>query len=379
LLTSYKIYGRCMSTHGDNQISPIVIEAGLLGNLGSHFSNIFSSFSSAVVISDHQLFQDYGKRIHDHLNAKGITCHKIIVPSGEKCKSLEIAQHCWKTMQSLGIDRKSVLIAVGGGAVCDLSGFVASCYMRGIPLINVPTSLLAMVDAAIGGKNGVNLNGKNLIGTFLNPLNIFIDTDCLSTLSETLLKDGLAEVIKYGIIDDPALLIFLENNMQKLLSFDSELIKKMILWSCSIKKRIVTQDPREHGLRATLNWGHTFAHAFETFYHDQGFSHGKAVAIGMSCAAHLSHQLEFANSQFVQRVDHVCRLAGLDTCLPEIPTEELVELMRRDKKATKNSIACVVAKEVGNVFLLKDIQPGEISQAIENKRHMDKLQAVSCH
>ncbi len=314
------------------------------------------NYSSCVLITDERVFSLYGKEI---------PVEPIIVPSGEKCKSFETAEYCWSKMYSIGLDRRSCVISLGGGSVTDLAGFVASCYMRGIDVIHIPTTLLAMVDAAIGGKTAVNLtDGKNIIGTFHHPKCVIINPHYLHTLSERDYRSGLAEVIKYGVIWDEQLFEYLENNMADILDRKMD---NIIRRCCEIKTEVVRRDDKEKGLRSILNWGHTFAHALETATDFSTYLHGEAVSIGMSCAAHVSQLKGYVDREFIKRQDTLCERAGLPIELPLIPIDSLVELMRKDKKAESGNIVLVLAEKIGKVIKVDNVDESVIREALEWK------------
>jgi 3-dehydroquinate synthase len=327
------------------------------------------AYSSIVVISHENIINLHGKTLQEDLNKP---LHTITVPSGEQYKTLETAAFCWSKMHAKGIDRNSLVIGLGGGVITDLAGYVAGCYMRGIDVIHIPTSLLGMVDAAIGGKSAVNLpQGKNLVGLFYHPKVVLINQSYLRTLPQREFCAGLAEIIKYGIIQDPILLKYLENNISNIINRDQTCLKHIIQRSANIKTHIVSQDEKEKNLRAILNWGHTFAHALESATHYNTYLHGEAVAIGMSCAAHVSHVLGYVEKEFIEYQDFVCRKANLPTTLPDISIDSLIQLMLKDKKTIANKISLILAKQIGHVFKAQDIQIEVIQGALESKRAWD--------
>lgn len=325
--------------------------------------------SSLFLITDNSILDLYAQQLIEFLKQKNIVIHSFILPVGESSKSLENASRCWAHMHQCGIDRQSIVIGIGGGVVTDFSGYIASCFMRGVDLVLIPTTLLAMVDAAIGGKTGVNLpDGKNMIGTFYPAKLVVIFLEYLHTLSEREFRAGLAEVIKYGMACDVLFFEFLEDNFQKITQRDPKIIELIVEKSCKIKVDVVEGDERECNVRAILNWGHTFAHAIETATHYQMFSHGEAVAIGMSCAAYLSHQLGFIPLEVVERQDRMCKMVGLETQLPSVSIERLVDLMARDKKAVAGQISVILARCIGNVFKMDAVDRSMIERALIEKR-----------
>lgn len=270
--------------------------------------------------------------------------HKILVPRGEKAKSLEVAKACWEEMHRLGCDRESTVVALGGGAVTDLGGFVAATYMRGIDSIYIPTTLLGMVDAAIGGKVGVNLeSGKSIVGAFHLPRQVYLIPQLLRSLPVEQMRSGAAEVIKYGVIRDPDLFYQLEEE-----GFDA--IPAVIERCAAIKSAVVAEDPKERGVRAILNYGHTFAHALETATGYQRYLHGEAVAIGMSCAVRAAFELGWVDNEVVKRQDALIQKFELPISPPEeIDANLLIDLMRRDKKSIEGKIRLILPKEIGRV------------------------------
>ena len=312
------------------------IEPGLLEKIKQ------DDYPSAFLITDDQI----GKIYPFFSNLK-----QFHVPLGEKSKSLEMARSIWNEMWEEGCDRKTIIIALGGGVITDLAGFVASCYMRGIDYISIPTSLLGMVDASIGGKTGVNLpNGKNIIGSFYPPKEILIDPNVLETLPERQFRSGLAEVIKTAFILDPDFFTFLENNMEKILDREENILISVIRRTIELKLSVVEEDPKDQGRRAILNWGHTFAHAIETATNYNEYEHGEAVAIGMGCEARLSQEMNLLSSDVVSRLDKLIERAGLPSTVPVIDVEELVSHMKRDKKSISKNITCIVAEEIGKAY-----------------------------
>lgn len=286
----------------------------------------------------------------------------IVVPEGESAKSLEVASECWERLQTQGLDRDSVLVSVGGGCVGDLAGFVASCYLRGIAFIQVPTTLLAMVDASIGGKNGVNLDSvKNVIGTFYQPNHVLIDPEFLTTLPPRELVGGMAEVIKYAVIRDADLFTQLEQGPG--LDLDA-----VIARAVSIKADIVSQDERDLGIRALLNYGHTFAHAFEA---STGYAipHGEAVALGMCCAAALSLELGMVDEAFCLRQEALLTRWNLPTRIPvQIEDTTVLEFMQQDKKTRGGKLAFVLPRRAGAAQLVMDVEASKVTRALRAVR-----------
>jgi len=273
----------------------------------------------------------------------------IILPDGEKYKTLETEQQIFTQMLSARCDRKSTLLALGGGVVGDMTGFAAACYQRGIDFIQVPTTLLAMVDSSVGGKTGVNHPlGKNMIGAFHQPQCVLIDIDTLDTLDDKQLSAGLAEVIKYGFIRDPEFLGWLDENMKKLLQRDKKALTYAIYRSCQHKAEIVAADERETGQRALLNLGHTFGHAIETGMGYGEWLHGEAVAVGMVMAAKLSQKMGWIGANDVERIKNLLIKANLPITPPEeISAERFAQLMSIDKKVQDGVLSLVLMTDYG--------------------------------
>lgn len=333
------------------------------------------SYSKCVIISDENIYALHGPQLISCLQKQQLPVEVILVPRGESAKTLQCANYCWSKMFDLGVDRHSLVIGLGGGAITDLAGYIAGCYMRGIDLLHIPTTLLGMVDAAIGGKTGVNLaDGKNLIGLIYHPKWVIISPHYLYTLPHREFCAGLAEVIKYGVIRDAFFFEFLENNIQGILKKSPELLHSIIIRCCEIKVSIVQQDERERDLRAILNWGHTVGHALEAATHYVNYLHGEAIAIGMSCAAYISHASGFASQDFVRRQDELLQQAGLSINLPPFKPsiDQLLSLMANDKKAISGRINLIIAKQVGEVFKLENVEATLIRQALHTKMRLRK-------
>lgn len=337
------------------------IEEGLKSLLNNHH------YSKMMVISDHHVYALHGAAFMSHLPTN---TSKMILPPGESAKSLKSVQKCWVEMHAQGLDRHSLVIGFGGGVITDLAGYSAGCYMRGIDVAFVPTTLLGMVDAAIGGKCGVNLpNSKNLIGLIHHPKYVFISPHYLSTLPEREFRAGLAEVIKYGVILDPDFFNFLEKNIKSILERRLDLLDTIISKACQLKAEIVQADDRELGRRSILNWGHTVAHALEAATHYATYLHGEAVAIGMHCAASISNELGYVDQLFVSRQETLLMRVGLPTLLPkQVSVEELISLMKQDKKTINGRLSFIIAKGFGNVLKVDDVAEDVVAQVLSTKK-----------
>jgi 3-dehydroquinate synthase len=288
------------------------------------------------------------------------------VPSGEPSKSIAQFEQLLAWILEVGGDRRSVVVAVGGGVVGDLAGYVAASFARGIRFIQIPTTLLAMVDSSVGGKTGINLPGaKNMVGAFWQPSLVLIDTDVLSTLPERSYLSGLAEVVKYGVIDDAPFFDWLETNAGRLVDRDGESLRHAIDRSCRCKARIVGEDEREtKGRRAILNYGHTFAHAIEATAGYGTLLHGEAVSIGMQMAARLAVDLEMADESMLERQTALLRACQLPTTLRSADPDQMLPVMMRDKKVAHGKLRFILPSEIGLVELVGGIDDEAVRRAI---------------
>ncbi len=291
---------------------------------------------------------------------------EVILPDGEQHKTLEVLNRIFDVLLQQRCDRRTTLIALGGGVVGDMAGFAAAVYQRGVPFVQIPTTLLAMVDSSVGGKTGVNHPlGKNMIGAFHQPRGVIIDTDTLGTLPDRELSAGLAEVIKYGLIRDREFLTWLEGNLEALLARDPTALAFAIHRACQNKAEVVAADEREGGVRATLNLGHTFGHAIETGMGYGRWLHGEAVAVGMVLAAELSRRVGWLASGDVARVEALLRRARLPVRAPATLTEErFLELMAVDKKVQDGRLRLVLLKALGEAVVTDEFQPAQLAATL---------------
>ncbi len=297
-------------------------------------------------------------------------CESVILPDGEQYKNLPTLDSIFETLLSHHFDRHCTLVALGGGVVGDMTGFAAACYQRGVPFIQIPTTLLAQVDSSVGGKTGVNHPlGKNMIGAFHQPRAVIIDTDTLNTLDDRQLSAGLAEVIKYGLIQKDDFSCWLEQNMDKLLARDPDYIAEAIETSCQCKADVVAADEKEAGVRALLNLGHTFGHAIETGTGYGNWLHGEAVAVGMLMAADLSMREGWLTPNDVKRVEDLIDRANLPTRAPaSMHYKRFMELMAVDKKVRAGKINLVLYRALGDAFVTDEFDPAKLEQTIEAHR-----------
>ncbi|MCE5393291.1 MAG: 3-dehydroquinate synthase [Acidithiobacillus sp.] len=317
-----------------------------------------------VLLSDDQVAPLYLGALRETLRGeRPIT--EIVVPAGEGSKSLAQVETVCGQMLAAGIGRDATLCALGGGVIGDLGGFVAAIYQRGIAFLQVPTTLLAMVDSSVGGKTGVNHPlGKNMIGAFHQPRAVIADLDTLDSLPEREFRSGLAEVIKYGLINDPGFFAWMEENLTAILAGDSEALVHVVHSSCANKAAVVARDELEGGLRAILNYGHTFAHAIEAATGFGTYLHGEAVAIGMVMAADLSRRLDLLRESEQGQIFRLIQAAGLPTHAPRLPAEEYLRYMRIDKKACGGQIRFILLRGIGEAIITGDVPEAALRQTL---------------
>ncbi len=344
----------------------IFIGSGLLSTLGS-FIAARCRLTHAAVIADSNV-TSYARRTVKELAASGAAVTSHVVPAGESSKSVANAERLWNELLEAGTDRKSVIVAVGGGVIGDLAGFVAATFARGLPFIQVPTTLLADVDSSVGGKVGVNLpHAKNMVGCFWQPSGVLIDIDALSTLPEREYRAGLAEVVKYGVILDADFFSYLESQITAIQRRDATVLRQVVARCCQLKADVVEHDERETtGLRAVLNYGHTFCHAFETVAGYGELLHGEAVSIGMVCAGRLARLLGRIEESFERRQRALLDAFGLPVVVPDLAVEALLAAMRHDKKVEHGRLRFVLPSRMGAVELVGDIDFELVRQAMED-------------
>lgn len=344
----------------------IHIGQGLMSTLPEWLPNVLGRCEHTVVIADERLVGTLGQALNESLASAGYRTSLLIVPSGEASKSIGQAERLWQSMLTERADRGSAVLALGGGVVGDLAGFVAATFARGLPLVQIPTTLLSQVDSSVGGKTGLNLpTAKNMIGAFWQPSLVIIDTDSLATLPKRELVSGLAEVVKYGVILRPELFAYLESNVQAILHMDPTAITHIVAESCSAKAEVVSEDERETtGLRAILNYGHTFAHALEADGGYGSYMHGEAVSIGMHLAATCAQRLGRVDQQFVARQRALLEQLQLPTRCNGHAPERLWELMQHDKKVQHGSLRFILPDRLGHVELVADVPRALVLEVI---------------
>jgi 3-dehydroquinate synthase len=344
----------------------IKVAAGLLTRLGAECAPLKLGQRCAV-ITDANVGKKFAAAALKSLSASGFQPILITVPAGEKSKCLTVVEKCLDQLAAHRLERKSFIVALGGGVVGDLAGFVAAIYLRGIPFVQVPTSLLAQVDSSVGGKTGVNLKaGKNLVGAFYQPRLVLCDLAALKTLPRREYLSGLAEVIKYGIIYDEILFAQLERNLPKLLVRDEKILAQTIARCCEIKAEVVGQDETESGLRAILNFGHTLGHALENSAGYGKFLHGEAIAIGQMAAAKLSQKILGLSAGEVARIEKLFLRVGLPVKiqLNAAAKKKLFAAMRLDKKASDGEVKFVLAEKIGRVVWGQRVPPPLLNEVL---------------
>lgn len=332
----------------------IIIDKGILSGIGEGLLP-FNFSPKIVVISNPAVFGLYGKAVIDSLTKAGFESSCILIPDGEEYKDYFWAYHILSELLTGGLDRNSCLLALGGGVIGDMTGFVASIYMRGIYFVQVPTSLLAQVDSSVGGKTGVNHPlGKNMIGAFYQPKLVWIDIDTLATLPQRELLCGISEIIKYGIIWDEELFEFMERNRDAVMNLDADAVSYIIRRSCEIKAEVVSKDERETDLRAILNFGHTIGHAIEAATGYRGYLHGEAVAIGMHLEAELAHKMGLLEKWNVLRIKSLLDAYGLPSEISaDLHLDKMIEHMKIDKKIENGQIKMILPERIGKAVIKK--------------------------
>lgn len=324
----------------------------------------------ALLVTDSNLANSHAAAVRQSLIADGWRCETEVLPAGEKSKSLEIVTKVYDRLINMQADRRTVIVAVGGGVVGDAAGFIAATYTRGLPFVQIPTTLLSAVDSSVGGKTGVNHPlAKNMIGAFYQPIGVMIDTAALQTLPDREYRAGLAEVVKYGVILDAEFFTYLEHNVDAINARQPEAVRHIVAKSCRLKADVVERDEYEAtGLRAVLNYGHTFGHAFEALCGYGQLLHGEAVAIGMVYASRLAERRGLIEGSITDRQMSLLEALHLPTALPaevNLSTDAVVERMRLDKKAVAGSLRFVLPTRIGEVKTFGDIPESEVRAVLE--------------
>ncbi|MFO1093629.1 MAG: 3-dehydroquinate synthase [Planctomycetaceae bacterium] len=354
----------------------IIIGTGVLDAAAAHFESRLAQRShgrlsrTAAIVTDSHV-SAHAQLVQSSLQRAGWRVESILIPPGEKSKSLEVVATIYDRLVAIHADRRTAIIAVGGGVVGDTAGFVAATYNRGLPFVQVPTTLLADVDSSVGGKVGINHpQAKNLIGAFHQPAAVLIDTAALTTLSDRDYRSGLAEVVKYGVILDATFFNYLEQSVAALNRRDPAALQHVIATSCRLKAHVVERDEFElTGLRAVLNYGHTFGHAFEALAQYGELLHGEAVAIGMVYASRLAERLGKIDSTITARQIQLLDRLQLPTKLPagmSFAHEEVLERMRLDKKAVAGKMRFILPTRLGHVELFDDVPEADVLAVLSN-------------
>ncbi|MDA2926094.1 3-dehydroquinate synthase [Acidobacteria bacterium AH-259-G07] len=346
----------------------ILIGAGLLDQ--SH--EIFGSYGihkRLFLISNARVFELFGQSLLQKLSENDYQVTEILIPEGEKHKNLQTVENIYTYLISERADRSSTLAALGGGVTGDIAGFVAATFLRGIPYIQIPTTLVSQVDSSVGGKTGVNHHlGKNMIGAFCQPRLVSIDTNTLSTLPQREFQSGLYEVVKYGLICDLEFFEYLETHLESIKKGTSGILEDVISRCCELKAEIISHDETEQNLRRILNFGHTFGHALEAATEFQGLTHGEAVAYGMLAATRLSFMKGYLDSSTRERIIRcICRVGDLPS-IDYVPTEGILEAMKRDKKRQGHQVVFVLLKGIGKTIFAGEIEERALAQAWEEAK-----------
>lgn len=334
---------------------PVLIGEGTLDRLPAILESLGQK-GAVAICTDSNVSPLYAERVEDLVKRANLTSTTCIMPAGEQFKRFEQVEAFIGLFLEARLDRASLVIALGGGVVGDTAGYAAACFMRGIPFIQIPTTIVAQVDSSVGGKTGVNhALGKNIIGAFHQPAAVLIDMTLLKSLPERELFAGLAEVIKHGIIADEDLFTYMETHVDVILARDMEALEYPIRRSCEIKAAIVAEDEHEHGVRANLNYGHTFGHGIEAATGYKKFLHGEAISLGMVAAGAMSRALGLVDEGFEARQRACLEAYGLPVIWPEIPIDATLEAMQHDKKARAGTLKFVLADRMGHVVHRTDI------------------------
>ncbi|MFO0922103.1 MAG: 3-dehydroquinate synthase [Pirellulales bacterium] len=345
----------------------IVIGQNLLAGAGALVRQLKGKVSHAFCISDASVAATHGDRVIRSIEAEGLRVSSVSVPSGERSKSVEQLGQLWESMLQERCDRGSLVVAIGGGVIGDLAGFAAASFARGIRLIQVPTTLLSQVDSSVGGKTGINLShAKNMVGAFWQPSLVMIDLDTLQTLPNREFLSGLAEVVKYGVIMDAPFFEWLEANTASILERDPKALNHLIRVSCECKAKVVAADERETtGLRAILNYGHTFGHAIEAATQYGEVLHGEAISIGMTMAAQLACNLGRIDQSLVQRQTRLLQSLGLPIDWKKNRGQELWRLMQHDKKVQHGTLSFILPSKLGSVESVAGIDASSVLPILE--------------
>lgn len=344
---------------------PIIIKEGILEKAGKYIAKYCLSHR-ACVISDEKVGKLYGYPVTNSFKRQGIECDLITVPEGESSKSLDVCRSLYTQLINKKYERTHLITALGGGVVGDLAGFVAATFLRGLPYVQVPTSLLAQVDSSVGGKVALNHpQGKNLMGAFYNPKLVLVDPKTLETLPQREIKSGLGEIIKYSLFGDRQFFGYLNNNLDRLLNLsDREVIEKVISRCLNIKASVVRKDMYESDLRKVLNFGHTIGHGIEASTDYGGFKHGEAVILGMHCEAWISWKMGLLKKSQFDRIEGLLERVEIKYDLDHLEEDQLLEKIKMDKKVKSKKINFVLLTRIGSTVIRDDVPEDIITESI---------------
>jgi 3-dehydroquinate synthase len=343
----------------------IVVEPGALGTAGARLRALGVG-SRAIVVSDAAIMRLHGASVTKGLEAAGFTVTTLDVPEGEGAKTLRVASECWDRLLGAGADRTSTVLALGGGAVGDLAGFVAASYMRGVNFVQLPTTVLAQVDASIGGKTAIDHpKAKNLIGAFHQPRLVIVDPSVARTLPDREFRSGVAEIVKHGIVLDAGYFDDVERSAAALLDRDLDTLTRIIGGSCRLKAAVIERDPEEKSeLRYALNAGHTIGHALEAVTRFATWTHGEAVALGLVAEAHLAERLGVATAATTRRQEALLAAVGLPVRAPSLDANAVLKAISHDKKARDGRVPFVLAPSIGAFRVVYDVGPDDVRAAL---------------
>ncbi|MBU0650563.1 3-dehydroquinate synthase, partial [bacterium] len=348
----------------ENRNYDIVIDSGFISDL-SEVKSYFDKYDSIMIVSNEKIFGIYGDKIRKSFKHIGKNIHISILPDGEQYKNLEYINKIYTDCIKAELDRKSLIVAFGGGVIGDMAGFAAATFMRGIDYIQIPTTLLAQVDSSVGGKTGVNHPlCKNMIGAFYQPQVVIIDIDVLSTLDRRDYISGLAEVVKYGVILDESFFSFLEENTEKILSLNKNVLEEIIFKSCAFKAKVVQEDEREKGLRTILNYGHTIGHAIETVTEYKKYLHGEAISMGMIYASKIACNKGLIDKYVISRQQELLSSLGLPTEVEDVDPQQILYLIKTDKKFVSGKPKFILPKKIGQVVIEESVSFKDVEKVL---------------
>ncbi len=356
---------------GMDKTYPIIIGSGILENSGEIIASVYKG-RKLMLVSNPLVFSLYGEQVVTSLQNAGMKIHTYLMPDGEEYKNLQEAEKVLDAAVDIGMERNSLIAALGGGVVGDLAGFAAAIYQRGIPYIQIPTTLLAQVDSSVGGKTAVNHpRGKNMLGVFYQPKMVVIDINTLDTLAEREYLAGLGEVLKYGIIYDPDFFQFLEEKAFLIQGKDRSTLQEMVYHCLQIKSRIVAEDEKESGLRMILNLGHTFGHSLEKLGGYRDFKHGEAVAMGTMAASLLAEEMGLITTGEVRRLAALFEKMGISTRFPAFKPEDIYQGMLNDKKVKDEKLRIIAPKGIGGYELIENPNRDLVLKVIARSAKME--------